>query len=919
MKQSLTILLSFIVIFLNAQNSNFKTDSLKSELLKSHGKEWVDLANQLSNEYKTTDLDYSFRLIDDAIKLSKGIGYIEGELKSLFTKGRLYYSKDEYESAILVFQETAKRYKEMNLFSKMAESIDYLCYCLMDIQEYEETKLLINSTLTNYYDSISPFVKSSLYSQLSAAYRQTGYTDKAITAIDTAIVIEKKHHLNNNLSVSYNTLGIIYSEIGEHKKSLHYYDLSELSSIASDDTLGIAYAIFNKALIYFDWGIYEESLKLISEASELFKNMNREYENVNTSATIALIYHEMDKLDLAKKYYFKAIRQAEFYNDQESKFIVFHNLGELYFLENQYDSALYYYSGSIKYDMETGNELGIAESKNALGTLFIILGKYNDAFKYFKEAENIFTKYESKQGLADLYSEIAYGYQKINNDSLSILFFNKSIRVFKELGNKKALMNTYKKASENFERLGILKESLSYYKSYKQYNDSIFNEKSSSAIEFMVIKLENQEQDRELHKLEAEKKLFKLQSKNKTIYFSAAIIILLLLVTLYLWRYILKRKSEQKLSIQYNILLDTEEKIKALLDASFDSTLLVDNNYLILTANNNSLNGFFKNPDQLTSQNILNLFTKANQDTLIHFLALVAQTKLSKEFVLLEKNDIQLNIRISPVIDSNKKITTLALYIKDITLIEKAKSDQIRMQKKLIQTQKMETIGTLAGGIAHDFNNYLATISGYVNMLLEDADKSSHSYKYLTNSNKALKHAHNTVKKLLAFSRTNELTFATTTLNELFNDSLDMVKGLKPKNIELLHPKLIPDYTLFIDANQITQVIINICTNAFHAIENDPNGKLEFIFSDYEKQEDMTVIKMIKIQIKDNGIGMDQATARRVFEPFFTTKEVGKGTGLGLSVASGIIKQHNGEISVISKYKEGSTISISLPLKTKTN
>ncbi|MCK5776645.1 MAG: two-component sensor histidine kinase, partial [Bacteroidales bacterium] len=74
------------------------------------------------------------------------------------------------------------------------------------------------------------------------------------------------------------------------------------------------------------------------------------------------------------------------------------------------------------------------------------------------------------------------------------------------------------------------------------------------------------------------------------------------------------------------------------------------------------------------------------------------------------------------------------------------------------------------------------------------------------------------------------------------------------------------------------------------------------------------IIKLIKIQIKDNGIGMDQATARRVFEPFFTTKEVGKGTGLGLAVASGIIKQHNGEISVISKHKEGSTISISLPL-----
>ena len=914
MKQTLAILLSFVVLFLNAQNNQHKIDSLETKLLTSHGKEWVDAANSLSNEYKTSNLDYSFRLIDDAIKLSKGIGYAEGETKSLFTKGRLYYSKDDFESAIWQFQEAAKRYKEMKLFGKMAESIDHLSYCLMNIHKYKEANILIDSILSNYYSSISPLDKSSLYSQLSTTYRHTGQTGKAIIALDSAIVVEKKHKLNINLSISYNTLGIIYSEIGDHKKSLQYYNLSESSSKALNDTLGVAYAIFNKALIYFDWGIYEKSLELISKASKLFMKMNRESENVNTFATLALIYHEMNKLDLAKKHYFKAIRQAEFYDDIESKFIIFHNLGELYFETKQYDSALYYYNGSLKQEKETGNELGIAESQSALGTLFIVLEKYNEAFKYFKEAENIFTKYESKHGLADLYSEIAYGYQKLNNDSLSILFFNKSISSFKELGTRKSLMVTYKRASENYERLGMQEKALNYYKKYKQYNDSIFNEKSSSTIEFMVIQLENQEQDKELDKLETEKRLFELQSKNKTIYFSAAIIILLLLVTFGIWRFILKRKSEKKLSIQYNILLDTEEKIKALLDASFDSTLLVDDHHLILTANSNSLNGFFKNPDQLTSQNILNLFVKANQDTLIHFLALVTKTKQSKEFVLFERNDIQLNIRISPVIDSNKKITTLAFYIKDITLIEKAKADQKKMQKKLIQTQKMETIGTLAGGIAHDFNNYLATISGYVNMLLEDADKSSPTYRYLTNSNKALKQAQGTVKKLLAFSRTNELTFAPITLKELFDDSLDMINGLKPKNIELIYPKQIPDYTLFIDVNQITQVIINICTNAFHAIENNPHGSLEFIFSEYEKQENTDIIKLIKIQIKDNGIGMDQATARRVFEPFFTTKEVGKGTGLGLAVASGIIKQHNGEISVISKHKEGSTISISLPL-----
>jgi len=915
MKQILTLLFTFIVLFLNAQSNKQKIDSLELQLLKSHGKEWVDIANLLCNEYESSNFDLAIHLIDDAIKLSNGIGYNMGETKSLFTKGEIHLKNDDPRSAIILFQESAIKYKELMLYGKMAEAIDFLSACLIDIKKYTEAEILIDSTLKNYYDATTPKTKSNLYGLLSSIYRQGGHKQKAIIAIDSAIAIETKNDLKKDLAKSYNSLGIIYSETGNYKKCLHYYNLSENTSRILDDTLRVAFSFYNQALVYYDKGIYEESLKLLFDASGLFLSINKESANINILAALGLIYHEMGKIELGKRYYITTIEQADFYNDLETKYITYHNLGELYFEINQYDSALYFYNGALRYEIENGSDLGVAETKNAIATLFIAMEKYNMAFSYFNEVEYVFNKYDFKKGLASLYSESAFGYQKLKNDSLSVLLFNKSIALSLKLSDRKNLMNTYERASENYERLDMLENALIYYKSYKKYNDTLFNEKSTTAIDFMFTKLNNQEQEKELNKLEAEKKLFELQSKNKNIYFSATIIILLLLVTFYLWRYILKRKSEKKLSLQYNILLDTEDRIKALLDASFDSTLLVDSNYIILTANNNNLNGFFKKPDQLTSQNILHFFTKENKNILIHFLALVSKTKLSKEFVLHEKNNVQLNIRISPIINANKKISTLAFYIKDITLIEKAKSDQKNMEKKLIQTQKMETIGTLAGGIAHDFNNYLATINGYVNMLLEDTDKNSNSYRYLTNSQKALKQAKNTVKKLLAFSRTNELTFAPTTLNELFIDSLDMIKGLKPKNIDLIYPDTLPEYPLFIDTNQITQVIINICTNAFHAIGDNPNGKLEFTFSNYKKQENKGSTKMIRIQIKDNGIGMEQATVNRVFEPFFTTKEVGKGTGLGLSVASGIIKQHNGEISVISEYNIGTTFHIILPIK----
>jgi len=918
MKQLLLIILSVYVSLLYAQESNKTTDSLKLLLLKSHDEQWINIANQICEHHTETDYYYSINIINDAIKLSKNINFKQGLAQSYNSLGDLYFEKDDFKSALKNFQNSADIYKQLNLHKNMTNALQKVSLSLLRIFSYKKSLVMIDSLLYYYYDSISPINKSRLYGQLATVRRHRGDNKGTFTAIDSAICVEKRNNLTSDLAESYNILGILHSEIGNYKKSLQSYNESERIFKNLHDTLGVAYAIYNKAIIYYDWGIYAESLKLLLKASDLFISINEQSELANILSAQGIVYHETGDLKLAKEYYYKSIEIARSFNDKASESVVYHNLGELSFEEKDYDSALYYYDKSLQYDVKHKDDLGAAESKNAIASLYTTMKKYNLAFCYFSEAESTFIKYNYKKGLASLYNELAYTYQITEQDSLSLLYYEKSLNISKKIKDRKLLMDTYKKASENYERLGLHEKSLYHYKKYKEYNDSLFNEKSKSYVDFMSLRLEDQVKNKELIKLENEKKILELESKNKTIYFSATTIILLLLVTFFRWRFLIKKKSENELSNQYKVLLETEEKIKALLNANFDSALLVDNNFKILTSNNNELNGFFDDYRQLKGKEILLFFSKNNQKLLTHYFTLVLNSKQSKEFVLVEKNNTLLNIRISPVIDTNKQISTLAFFIKDITVIEKIKRQQEKMQQKMIQSQKMETIGTLAGGIAHDFNNYLATINGYVNMLLEDSKTEDLSFQYLTKTKKAVKLAQSTVKKLLAFSRSNELILAETSLSKLINDSIDMIKGIKPKNVVLEYPKSVPDHKLTIDSNQITQVIINICSNAFHAIGAKEQGKLEFIYNEVNVIKNKSSIKMIEIQISDNGIGMGNETLNRIFEPFFTTKNVGDGTGLGLSVASGIIKQHNGEINVKSVYNQGSVFSIKLPITNTT-
>jgi signal transduction histidine kinase/CheY-like chemotaxis protein len=246
-------------------------------------------------------------------------------------------------------------------------------------------------------------------------------------------------------------------------------------------------------------------------------------------------------------------------------------------------------------------------------------------------------------------------------------------------------------------------------------------------------------------------------------------------------------------------------------------------------------------------------------------------------------------------------------------------SERKRLEDQLRQSQKMESIGTLAGGIAHDFNNILTAIIGYSSLLqmkLSDKDPLRYSVEQILSS---ANRAATLTQGLLAYSRKQILNAQPVNVNEIIRRVQLLLSRLIGEDIELKTILTDQDVTVMADAGQLEQVLMNLATNARDAM---PEGGNLFIETEHLVlgPESATLHEFSKpgtyalIAVTDSGCGMDEKTRERIFDPFFTTKEVGKGTGLGLAMVYGIVKQHGGTIDVYSEPGRGSTFKIYLPL-----
>ena len=262
-------------------------------------------------------------------------------------------------------------------------------------------------------------------------------------------------------------------------------------------------------------------------------------------------------------------------------------------------------------------------------------------------------------------------------------------------------------------------------------------------------------------------------------------------------------------------------------------------------------------------------------------------------------------------------VQAVVANFRDITERKRAQAERGRLEQRLRQAEKMEAVGRLAGGVAHDFNNVLAGVLAYGEMLFEEAPEDSPLKRYAQNVLTAASRGRELVEQILAYSRSQRGKRAPVDVAKVIAETLELIRGSLPARIRLEASAPESPQVVIGDATQLHQVVMNLCSNAIHAMSAGGTLRVMLETADISGERALShgtlaPGRYVRLVVEDSGSGMDGATVSRIFEPFFTTKEVGEGTGLGLSLVYAIVTDSGGAIDVKTAPKQGSTFTIYL-------
>jgi PAS domain S-box-containing protein len=255
----------------------------------------------------------------------------------------------------------------------------------------------------------------------------------------------------------------------------------------------------------------------------------------------------------------------------------------------------------------------------------------------------------------------------------------------------------------------------------------------------------------------------------------------------------------------------------------------------------------------------------------------------------------------------------------DLTAKKSAEEEKLKLKDRLRQSQKMEAIGTLSGGIAHDFNNILSGIFGYSQMIDANLNNPDQVKEYNNKIFQGAQRAASLIQQILSFSRQTKYNKQPLCLFTILNEAIPLIRSTIPANIDI-KTTLNTNAMILADAIQIHQVVINLCTNAYHAMA-DEGGVLSIDLNEVQLTQEQkhqainySPDKYLKLDISDTGPGIEDLNKEKIFDPYFTTKAMGKGTGLGLAIVSGIVQKHNGFIEFDTQIGVGTTFHLYLPM-----
>ncbi|MEO6401577.1 MAG: ATP-binding protein [Vicinamibacteria bacterium] len=379
------------------------------------------------------------------------------------------------------------------------------------------------------------------------------------------------------------------------------------------------------------------------------------------------------------------------------------------------------------------------------------------------------------------------------------------------------------------------------------------------------------------------------------------------------WSYIVERRRAEE------ALRTREEHFRSLIENAHDLIWILTSDGSILYASPACARVLGYSADELTRRRVLELADPSRRD----------EIRLAIDAVFAQPDTAVASIMVLRAQDGSERILesigsarsgpqpSAVINSRDITERSRAEEAAARLEAQLQQSQRLETLGTLAGGIAHDFNNIVQAIMGCAELAQLSLPADSPATPYLARVSEAAHRARELVQQILSFSSQDNSRKSEIKPVQLVDETVALFRSTLPMNIPLDVTKN-PTGPLFADPTEIHQVLLNLLTNAKHAVEKT-GGSIHLgiesraLVAGSVVHPNLQAGRHVHLWVTDNGEGMSDAVADRVFEPFFTTKPVGRGTGLGLSVVHGIVSRMKGAIVVNSEPGRGTTFEIYLP------
>jgi two-component system, cell cycle sensor histidine kinase and response regulator CckA len=371
-------------------------------------------------------------------------------------------------------------------------------------------------------------------------------------------------------------------------------------------------------------------------------------------------------------------------------------------------------------------------------------------------------------------------------------------------------------------------------------------------------------------------------------------------------------------------LRQSEQKFRAIFDGTFQFMGLLTTEGVILEANRSALEAIGASLSEVVGQYFWQSPWWAHSAKIQQRLQEAIVQAASGQFIrfeadhfLADGSHIIVDFSLKPVFDQSGTVVMLIPEGRDIT-------EKKQIEAQIFRNQRLESLGTLSSGIAHDLNNILTPILATAQLLpLRNPDLDANSRKLIKLLESSARRGAELVKQILSFTRGVEGEQQLLQINDLLREVVQIATSTFPKQIEIT--ATLPPQTLSVlgDATHLHQVLMNLCVNARDAMPE--GGKLHLAVEPFVVDESYSQINLdaqighyVRITVSDTGAGIPADIVERIFEPFFTTKEIGKGTGLGLSITQGIIKGHQGFITVESQVDKGSQFKIYLPIADKT-